>query len=238
MSAGHILWLFFAFVGLSLAQQGPEFGEENFGRSWTNLGPWYLNDTIFDVFLDHPNATTNVPLPGPNATNTSPTGAGAKEDWSWSIAVTDDIPLANATRNLHTGFNYTDDERSKFFTGSRVRLHYPPILSAPKNGTLNRTYDDWLLGIITWDYSKIYNVSYPDKFRQDDGSCTSIVSEQCVRDIESYVLANYRPSTAQYHCPMVQDLPSCDQTSLFRKVGCVCKSEWTTIPPLLPLAAC
>jgi hypothetical protein len=230
------LYILTIFSGLCLAQHNVPFSKNNFGNGgiWDEnaKGPWNLNLTEYvgyvPSFSSLANATTYWELPGPNASYAYVGNVNPKDPWVLSIAVTADIPAINASAD------FGSIDNSKFFTGSIVEFQPPTITanlsenhSALPPGHLE--YTDWDLCLFTWDFSDIYNISYPDKFRQDDGNCTSIVSEQCVRDMENAAIENYNQESRlgfrRCTCPSVSKLSSCDQSSHFAKIGCAARSE-------------
>ena len=61
------------------------------------------------------------------------------------------------------------------------------------------------------------------RFRQDDGTCSSIVSEQCVKDMENEAMVKLRVNC---ECPNVANITSCDKNPVFSNIICAatCKS--------------
>jgi hypothetical protein len=208
-SSTSLLCLSFALYRLGLAQ-GPDFDTNNWGRpsSTTGYGPWNTNYTDFSNSLDHPNATDTFDLPGPNLTLAYP-DAPTGQAWSWTISVTDDIPITNTSR-AHK------DWEGKFFTGSRLRLNIPPYVAAAANATAqNKTvvgYDRWNVCVMYWRWESFgahKNDSFPDKFREDDGSCSSILSSQCIQDWEALAVEEYSSTTGGCTAPVLSQVESC-----------------------------
>ena len=156
-----------------------------------------------------------------NATNAYPAMAGVYAPWWWDIRVTDDIPVANSSsERLATG-----DDKDKFFTGTRVQLKTPGMISGQEMGQ-ESAFKEWDICIIRWLYGEGYGIPYPNEFRDDDGTCSSIVSDQCVKDMEQAAVKAYTHAPLHCQCPNVTELSSCDQDSIFAKLDCSanCKS--------------
>jgi hypothetical protein len=192
-SSTSLLFLGFLLCRQGLAQ-GPDFTEDHWGVPSRGRGPWEVNYTSFSNLLDHPNATGEFNLPGPNLTLAYP-DAPTDQDWSWTVSVTDDIPV------IGTGRSHPDRE-GKFFTGTRVRLNIPPYIAAAANATAQNKsvngYDGWEVCVMYWpwdSFSDQANATFPEKFRQDDGSCSSILTSQCIQDWEALAVERYRPGS-------------------------------------------
>jgi hypothetical protein len=222
-----LLCILSALYSRGIAPHNVSFTSDQFGNGKTSsqyaLGPWGMNLTEYNSHFmgQEPNVTTYLWIDGPNASYAYPGTATPDSLYPWilSVAVVADIPAANTSSSV------LPENKSKFFTGSRVKFQVPTMTAnySGNHSTLSPAYKDWDLCLFTWDFSSIYNISYPDKFREDDGNCTSIVSEQCVRDMENAATDNYK--SRQCQCPNVSKLPSCDQGSLFAKLGCAARSE-------------
>jgi len=222
-SVNKVLHLGFALYGLGLTL-GPDFGMPNYQTSG-DTGPWGVNYTIYNALLDHPNATTNFPLPGPNINAAYP-DAGPDEGWSWTISVTDDIPARDSDVSY-----YTEQNTSKVYTGSRTRLNAPPYLALPpdsSNSTANFTaravgnFTEWTVCVQHWAYSTFSaagNITIPDKWRQDDGSCSSIASADCIRDWEAAAVKSYQSG----QCDLVDlgKILSCSGLEIIPKLGAI-----------------
>ncbi|KAB5575266.1 hypothetical protein GE09DRAFT_1091495 [Coniochaeta sp. 2T2.1] len=230
--------LLICLYGLSQAEKDPimkdGFYASNFGNGMISgrnaQGPWGMNLSEFEPYVQdvegESNATTYINVPGPNASYAYP-GAdhlnNQQYPFTLGVVVTADIPATNVTDGTLSGV--TDEDRAKFFTGSRVGFQVPTLVanitgrSRPDNSSA--PYTNWDLCVFTWDFSFVYNATYPYKFREDDGNCTSIVSEQCVKDMENEAVENYRKRDRQCQCPTVAKLSSCYEDSLFAKLGCV-----------------
>ena len=203
-----VAYLALATCELGVAQTSPELGPRNF-RAGGIFRTWSVSQTVFDQYLDHPNATTEALLPRQNITSPPSTSAAADQPWSWGISVRADIPAANSSA-------LSDEDMTKFFTGTRITVNAPPDLITAINTTTknssSRAYGDFEVCLVMWEVSDMSSSAYPDELRQDDGSCSSIVSNQCVKDLEAAAVKLY-PSYCR--CPSVRDIPSCDQETVF-----------------------
>ncbi|KAH8892266.1 hypothetical protein GQ53DRAFT_864141 [Thozetella sp. PMI_491] len=205
-------------VGLAFAAWPSAYGQfENFTfNNYGNdkLAPWGVNLTSFDANLAAPNATGRYPLPGPNisAPYGSPPGYMIIDGWAWNIAVTADIPLSLAN---HT----SPGNQDQVFTGTTLQLVIPDSLLTGAPGSINAVVDEsWRMCIMRWALPDDYN----DSLRTDDGSCTSIMSNQCIKDIQNYTAYTYK-SSASCKCPdLGKILPSCSGNGL--PGGCAASS--------------
>jgi hypothetical protein len=160
------------------------------------FGPFGVPDSRYNELLDAPNATSQYPLSGRNISAPYP-GSGPIDGWSWTVSVVADIPvsLSNSTTVDSYPSNYT-------FTGSRV------VLQAP-TGPAAAAHESWFVCVVNWD---IDLSKYPSKLRTDDGSCSSVLSDQCIRDIEASALEKYSLGLGGANpckCPSVEEIASC-----------------------------
>ncbi|RWA07875.1 hypothetical protein EKO27_g7229 [Xylaria grammica] len=187
--------------------------EDSIGLLYANDrdGPWYVPRAEFDAFLtNHPNATGNYPIPGPNiSAPAAPSSLGNQssvDGWSWSIVVSADMPLVNAS------YKPDDDGEGPFYyTGGKVTFNAPESLLGPGG---NLTVDDgWQVCIFTW---QINDFPYSDKLRSDDGTCTSVLSDECIADMKSEALS--ATVKGQCSCPIMSKIPSCERLGDVAKV--------------------
>ena len=189
--------------------QGTGFGTDNFG--YGTYGPWSVPASEFDSFLDHGNATSNYPLEGRNISGPYP-GVSSIDGWSWSISVAADIPIENSK-----------SPNTSFFTGSRVNLNAPASLPRLNSSQAISVNKSWQMCVVIWHLGEAYN----DKLREDDGSCSTIVSSECAKDIEDGVMKNYTSTNCL--CPNVKSLSSCKNEEVLVRNGCEARSksaEW------------
>jgi hypothetical protein len=233
-SAKKLLCSAFALYGLGMAQHNMSFESQNFGNGEgfgpSATGPWgtklsEFQSEFFDILSQ---ATTLLRINGPNVSYAYPRNPNPLDPWSLSVNVRADIPAANLTGNISAA------DRSKFFTGSIVQLRVPTMIANLSNEPVtpppaSSEFTDWDFCVFMWDFTSIDNVPYPDKFREDDGNCTSIVSEQCVKDMKTAAVDLYKSHSRTCQCPDVSRISTCDQASLFAKLGCAAKRK--SLPP-------
>jgi hypothetical protein len=203
---------------LALARRSNE-PKVSYGEG-ANFGPYGVALSKYNEILNAPNATSQYTISGPNISAPYP-GSGPVDGWSLTVSVVADIAMSES--NSSTAHWYPN----QIFTGSRV------VLQTPK-GPSSAAHESWYLCVINWD---IGLAKYPSKLREDDGSCSSVLSEQCIRDVEARALEEYRlgfnPITP-CGCPMLSDIPSCDgeqATALISGGGCMarCKSAFSRL---------
>ncbi|KAI0535259.1 hypothetical protein GGR58DRAFT_504467 [Xylaria digitata] len=165
-------------------------------------GPWQVPRAEFDAFLaNHPNATGNYAITGPNisapAESTSSGNESTIDGWSWSIVVSADLPLANTTLAPE------DDGEGPFYhTGGGMTLNAPSSLLGPGG---NLTVDDgWKICLFTW---QIDDFPYSDKLRSDDGTCKSVLSDECIANMK--LAAASATVEGSCSCPIASSIPSC-----------------------------
>ncbi|KAK3318892.1 hypothetical protein B0H66DRAFT_623074 [Apodospora peruviana] len=166
------------------------FGEDNFG--WDNfktfsggIGPWGFPAEDWDSYIDkHANATGFVRLRGPNIlqpfSSSGPSSinvtTSTNSGWAWQIAVSNDVPV------VVDGLDETNTS-----TGVRIKLNTPFDADGAD--------DSWQLCITEW---RPTGRNYSSRLRFDDGTCGSVLSEQCIKDIEAQAVdsAHYRTNIA------------------------------------------
>ena len=155
-----------------------------------NNGPWREPKSDFDNRLNTPNATGDFPIAGPNIS--APYSASSTiNGWSWSIAVAADLPITNASISA-------PKDGDEFYTGGKLTFNAPPSLlsSSSKNLSVN---EDWQVCLFRWELN---SAAYPNKLRTDDGTCSSILTSQCISDIEKAGRENCL-------CPISRKISSC-----------------------------
>ncbi|KAJ3578839.1 hypothetical protein NPX13_g1725 [Xylaria arbuscula] len=154
------------------------------------------------------NSTGTYVIAGPNISEPfSPTST--LDGWSWSITVAE-LPVNTA---LHS----TPDDiynSSYYFTAGQIRLNVPSSLVDSKGNV--KVDDSWRMCLFGWDLS---NSPYPEKLRSDNGTCASILTEECIADIKKSVNDTVNSVNSQCTCPTISEIPSCskieDAASLF-----------------------
>ncbi|TGJ81945.1 hypothetical protein E0Z10_g6817 [Xylaria hypoxylon] len=176
-------------------------------------GPWQVPRPEFDAFLaNHPNATGNYAIPGPNISapaNPASSSNGNEsivDGWSWSIVIAADLPLVNASDAPK------DDARARFYyTGGKMTFNAPSSLLGPGgNLTVN---DGWQVCLFTW---QLDGFPYTDKLRSDDGTCKSVLSDECIADMKLAAAKATVQGTCV--CPVSSTIPSCSRLGGAAKV--------------------
>ncbi|KAK8048122.1 hypothetical protein PG994_009852 [Apiospora phragmitis] len=158
------------------------------------IAPWGREDSggFFEA-LKTPNLTGTYSFATPNISAPLGTGEVTEEMNSalpgWSLSVT-----------MRTGAPF----RGQHYTAGEVVMHTPPSLltnitdagSGQKNVSV---LDEWKLCIIHWD---LIDEPYPDAMRRDDGTCSSVLSPGCLRDVQA---------AARRKCadPHINEIPAC-----------------------------
>lgn len=182
-------------------------------------GPCGEPKAEFDAFLTNtPNITGQYPIAGydistPYVSNPEP-GDDTIDGWLWSIAVAADLPLENST-TMHS-----DDD---FYTGGRIVLEAPKSLVSDGG---NLTVDDeWKLCVFAWNVGD--NESYPEDLRNDNGTCGSILSDECIANLKTEATPALGEGGGQCSCPNIDIIQGCgnddDATSAFGN-GCYARS--------------
>jgi len=141
-----------------------------------------IPSTQWENALENPNATGHFPIQGYDLSRPYPsTGAIPQsiDGWSLDFNVTADISAANAT-----GFELPR-AADGYVTGASIRLRPPAsLLTAAPEGQSPVKVDNatWQLCLNVLDTRSLPQATI-DAGRKDDGSCTSMLGEQCVRDL-------------------------------------------------------
>lgn len=176
------------------------------GDGGGTVGPGGVNFTEFGRLLDEqPNATGLYPLSGPDLTRRAAGSPELVDGWSWQIHVKADMPV-NDSAPGHRG------EQGRYFTGTQVALHTPQFQG--KNVT-----DGWEVCVMTWEINR----DYSDALRGDDGTCSSVLGEDCRKAITDSVAEGWKKSRAWYNrctCPSLAELDGCGDPPAAFQAGC------------------
>ncbi|KAI0020344.1 hypothetical protein F4780DRAFT_791989 [Xylariomycetidae sp. FL0641] len=160
---------------------------------------WGISDGTLSSALAHPNATGRLDAPSPGASSSS-SSAG---DWAWTIRVAADVSAAGA--------DSVQDLAGKYFTASAVNF------SAPAGAAPN-VDDETRLCLLSW---RVDESDFAARIRGDDGSCSSALSDQCVRDVQDQARGNFTGDHCR--CPDPRGIASCGESDLWGGDGCVAK---------------
>ncbi|KAL2126467.1 hypothetical protein VTI74DRAFT_851 [Chaetomium olivicolor] len=159
--------------------------------------PWSLPDATYDKLMEKSNATSKYPLQAPDTSAPFP-APGPIDGWSLTVSVVADVPMAESPLSVaHTFPNFT-------FTGNRI------VLRAP-TGPDSAVDDSWHICVLQWTIDPYH---FEAKLRDDDGSCSSVVSDQCARDVEKAAAEGYmdgRTGRRQCFCPGLSTITSCSR---------------------------
>jgi hypothetical protein len=198
------------------------FRSEDYGDS--KEGPWGLDNRIFyNLVNDHPNATGIYPLTGADTTVSPQSSSLATTDgWSWKIGVKADIPIS-ITNASYLNASYKPDLVSDVFTGTQITLNAPPGA---------KTAPGWRVCVFYWTVDD----DYTDELREDDGTCSKVLSDGCRSDIYNAVATEWAVHTDSFcNCPDLTRIGSCGTPPASFHQGCVAYSECVALFPYLPL---
>lgn len=150
----------------------------NYGGS--EVAPWGLNPSFFSSLLSQPNATGTYPISGPSVSSENTGG------WQWQIAVRADIPINNTTSPQKVAYH------GEAFTGVEITLQSPGNVSS-----------EFQMCVMNWDLS----FGSEDALYDDDGTCSSVLSDACRSDVASAVSENW--DTRKCQCPDLRSISSC-----------------------------
>jgi hypothetical protein len=185
-------------------------------------GPHSVPLARFNELMASPNLSSKYPIPAPDTSLPYPSTAPAiSPGWTWGISVVADISIT--VTNSSTAW----DLKNQTFTATKV------VLEAPHEANTNTTAMDapWQLCVLSL---AINTTSFPDRARQDDGTCSSILTERCRRGVETQAAQRYRSSQSrQCNCPDYDKLPEwCSSEEVgFLKAGGVCIVRRRSPPP-------
>ncbi|KAI1813551.1 hypothetical protein GGS20DRAFT_474508 [Poronia punctata] len=201
-TASTLLWSLAAvpgFIGaVSASDDKPKDDRVELFQATPNHGPWNVPRDDFDQFLaDNADARGNYPIPGPNI-SASVVDPDNIDGWSWSVSVAADLPFINAPGQKN------ESEDPQYYTGGKVVFHAPTSLLDSRPEPHLIVDDKWDMCLLSWELN---HREYPDKLRTDDGSCKSVLSDECIADLESKAVIN----GGSCQCPRAVDIPSCDR---------------------------
>lgn len=105
-------------------------------------------------------------------------------------------------------------DRDKFYTGGELVFNVPYTINNTSTTSDEAIEDDWSLCLYTWS---LWDTAYPDSLRQDNGTCLSTLSSECIAAIEESAASGH--TSRGCSCPKASDLPECaslgDDTDLW-----------------------
>jgi len=185
-----------------------------------DIAPWAIPLPTWNRTLDNSaslNATGEFTIQAPNTTIPFPALNQSTQSWSWKVSVVADFPLTESREPSSVA------NSSKTFTASRIVLQRP-------NGTGASFHDSWNLCVIQW---RVEASKFPARLRGDDGSCGSVLSEQCIRAVEQNAIERYGNSSdiarSPCRCPNLAEVAGCEggQAEFMSGVGsCSARSKF------------
>ncbi|KAK0622514.1 hypothetical protein B0T14DRAFT_494157 [Immersiella caudata] len=181
---------------------------DSFGAG-AGAGPHNFAASLFDVSLGEADAQGIYPLPGPN-TSTSYTAPDLPLEpiLGWSLTVTTKEEI-----NLPTGYGHG-------YTGAWISL------SVPDAGNV---HDSWQICVLEWRADVDEDGKYPERMREDDGSCGRVLSAECVKGVEEEAVRGYRVQNGHVACacPSLAGIGGCSEEArgvLRGGGGCVART--------------
>ncbi|KAK4139284.1 uncharacterized protein C8A04DRAFT_33252 [Dichotomopilus funicola] len=164
-------------------------------------GPWNIPEATYNEVLDSPSAVGRYTLEAPDISVRYPS-PDQFANWTLAVSVASDFPLPWSNTNEAE----QDTTSNRTFTATRVRLTPPAGIDVDSS---------WEVCVLNWDVNL---ETYPTQLRIDDGTCTSFLSEQCIRDVEQSVLVG------RCSCPNLREIESCGdgQADLMDSIGPGC----------------
>ncbi|KAH6624298.1 hypothetical protein B0J18DRAFT_174077 [Chaetomium sp. MPI-SDFR-AT-0129] len=183
-----------ALLPLSSASFAGDYG----GAGLPN-GPWYIPVSTYNTLLDSPNATTQYSLKAPDITARFP-ASNRFANWTLTVSVTADIPVSNINTSVREWHGWPLNQS---FTGSRVQLTLPTGGDDDDDNDEEEFEPDrsWEVCVINWD---VHLKQDQARLRGDDGTCYSVLSEQCISDMEKQAASLVRCT-----CPNLREIESC-----------------------------
>jgi len=108
------------------------------------------------------------------------------------------------------------------FTGTRIELKVP-------NAT--DMHPTWQLCVLDW---RVDQDNYPAAMREDDGTCSKAISQDCRRDVQAAVVKKYKASdeVTACACPSLSTIGSCGsedaKKALYGGGACQARSRFIT----------
>jgi len=129
-----------------------------------------ISDEHWNEALNDPDATGRYPIDGYDVSKPYPEEGILPpiEGWSIDVNITADIPIPTIP--------------DRFISGVNIRVSPPTeLISTDSNGTttLKADMDEWKVCI---SYLALSSEAL-EKAKSDDGSCSSIVSQECIQDL-------------------------------------------------------
>ncbi|KAI1340848.1 hypothetical protein F5Y15DRAFT_414572 [Xylariaceae sp. FL0016] len=161
--------------------------------------PWGINNTLFTSIVgENTNATGRYPLSTPD-TSTPYSESGSNDTglhgWAWDIQVSANVPVSDT----QVPERFDTDALASFFTGVEITLQAPSAAAVDSS---------WDVCIIEWQI----NSSNADDLREDDGTCSSVLSQECRDGMADAVAAAWQENSdavERCQCPDLRSIDAC-----------------------------
>jgi hypothetical protein len=203
----------------------------NFGiprADGTRSSPWALSSDAFRNALDRPDSTATFEFLGQDL-SISYSGIGLTPGWTLGINVSNNVPLTSSTETT------TSDGvsvRDKATSASRIRIGAPAKLLRGNGVFMDPTWN-FCVFLLTSP-----GLTLQDRLRGDNGSCATVMGDQCAADIVTAVQTNTNGTgkgaggANLCSCPDLSLVPSCRQANVFQGgVQCSTYCKLTHTPP-------
>lgn len=193
-----------ALIPSSLGEFPSDESSEHFGTGKPTGPLGFTIEKWTELLKADINATGEYALgEAPNTSNAS-TGSGG--DWSWKIEVKADINLAESA--YATSYDVTEDH-PLYTTGSQITLQAPSGGVAP----------DWGVCVFSWVTEFDYSDELRDHPDRDDGTCSSVLSDQCISDLRQNVTDMWKTGLG-CQCASIEKIDSCQPAPASFTQGC------------------
>ncbi|KAF7538684.1 hypothetical protein G7054_g2692 [Neopestalotiopsis clavispora] len=191
-----------ACAHLCLAEFVADDSSEHYGSDPPNAPLGITSDKWHELFAQGINATGEYPLTAaPSTSNSSTDGDG----WTWRIEVKADIDLQDASA---WSLDDLDDQELRYVTGSQITLE------APQQGV----DADWGVCLLQWHMPYDYSDGLRDHPDRDDGTCSSVLSDQCISDLQKGMSDTWLSLGCS--CPDITTIDSCKPVPESFSSGC------------------
>ncbi|KAK4443453.1 hypothetical protein QBC34DRAFT_477482 [Podospora aff. communis PSN243] len=164
-------------------------------KSGIEDGPHLVPLTRFNEIMTSPNLSSTYPIAAPDTSKPYPNdGSAPTPGWRWGISVVADILFTETNSSM------TWDLKNQTFTATKISLE-APVDDTTKEALMD---ESWGICVINWGLNK---TAFPDRARQDDGTCSSMLSGRCRRGVETQTAREYRAGSRNCSCPDKDKLP-------------------------------
>ncbi len=166
--------------------------------------PYNLPTAEYTSAISTVNAQGTFKVPGYDLTagpGTNATTDLALDGWNMVVSVTADISLANSDPSNSAHFWSNDTDKSMFFDAAQIGLTPPDSVRSSLNSGSYK--NGWSVCATLWPYGLVNNARSSATAQSDtqfDGSCTGILSDQCLKDMAAAIMKNCEAPTPPDSC--------------------------------------